>query len=63
MTVPRFVHYARENKSMNNKIVTVNVDMDELEKQYKELQWLIDGSPQSNLWNLVAMIGDMLDKA
>jgi hypothetical protein len=41
-------------------IVISNVDLDILEKQYKELQWLLDGVPQSNLWGLVEMIGDVL---
>jgi len=61
LTVPRSVHYARESKSMKRKdIVINNVDLDILEKQYKELQWLLDGVPQSNLWGLVEMIGDVL---
>lgn len=46
---------------MAKDIIVKNVDIDLLVKQYNELQWLIDGTPQSNLWGLVEMIGEMLD--
>ena len=46
---------------MGRDILVKNIDLDILEKQYKELQWILDGSPESDLWGLVAMIGDMLD--
>ena len=37
------------------------VDMQQLGVQYEELQDLLADNPDSNLWGLVEMIGDMLD--
>ena len=38
-----------------------NVDMELLEQQYQELQIYIINEPDSILWGLVEMIGDVLD--
>lgn len=46
---------------MGKDVLVRNVDVSVLQKQYEELQWLLDGSPQSDLWGLVEMIGDILD--
>ncbi len=63
MTVPHSVPYVKANKNMMYKTISIYVDVDELGRQYQELQDLLSNQDSSRLWGVVEMIGDMLDEA
>jgi hypothetical protein len=47
---------------MTKDILVKNVDIELLQEQYWALQELIEDKPNSELWGLVEMIGDMFPR-